>query len=171
MRLSFGLVDTWHSKTPASSGVTNRTFRVFEFGLQHLLLQIATYTFSNCNIYFFKLQHLLFQNKFLPTLAAFRPISSGLRRRRWRRWRKRKRRKRRRRRRAVTCCKKVKDWAATETWMPFWSITAHRKKKNRFSLSRTSFPWGFFNQNITNTMIHCLTLNKAAVQRGWMDKG
>ena len=66
-----------------------------------------------------------------------------------------------------------KTWkmAAAEAWMPFWSITAHRKKKNRFSLSRTSFPWGFFNQNITNTMIHCLTLNKAAVQRGWMDKG
>ena len=79
MRLSFGLVDTWHSKTPASSGVTNRTFRVFEFGLQHLLLQIATYTFSNCNIYFFKLQHLLFQNKFLPWLHSgpFHPDWGG----------------------------------------------------------------------------------------------
>ena len=34
MRLNLGLVDTWHSKIPASSVVTNRTFSVFEFGLR-----------------------------------------------------------------------------------------------------------------------------------------
>ena len=61
MRLSFGLVDTWHSKTPASSVVTNRTFRVFEFGLQHL-------------------SFIFFATFLLPKLASFRPISPGRRR-------------------------------------------------------------------------------------------